>query len=368
MSRSARTLEDRLEATQPDPPERQFSLFAVREMTAGVGGTVVHCTIRDYCRTQVFEFPRIVFTPKEDEPPQQLYSSPTVQAFLTSNLVDFFENSTFSKHYSISPSLRHRVCETDEQIRSQEEKGVPVFLVIEESNQLTPVNMLNGECSLLDEVVVRDGEKRQYLVGGREGEKFIAATLTVGGSWPELPNNQHLVNMILAGIRAGQEATRPIRKYLDLSCLVTDDGQFVTMLTPRATGGVDTSTTMNNLAYRVRASEIRSAISALEQDTGKAHMKRVFNSTYRDQEGNDDFQRLHYLQLWQSFHEAGSRFLLLHGQDVRDSTDVVAGRRTPEELRDYRNEIAHWGINKIDGNYLADLQRTINELIRHNYF
>ena len=182
MPRNQRTVEDRLEATQPDPPERQFTLFAVQEMWAGLGGGAFHCTINEYCRTQVFEFPRIRFAPEEDEPTHQIYSSPTVQACLTSNLVGFFENSTFSKHYSINPSLRHRVGETEERIRSQDNDSVPVFLVIEEVSQLTPVEMVKGECRILDEVVVRDGEIRQNLVGGRENERFLVATLTDAGA------------------------------------------------------------------------------------------------------------------------------------------------------------------------------------------
>ena len=35
------------------------------------------------------------------------------------------------------------------------------------------------------------------LVGGRAGEKFITAWATIDGAWPELPNNQQLVDMIL---------------------------------------------------------------------------------------------------------------------------------------------------------------------------
>ena len=368
MSRNVRSIEDRLKATQPDPPERQFTLFAVREMFGGIGGEEFHCTINGYCRTLVFEFPRIEFHPEGVEPSHKIYSSPSIQACVTSDLEDYFVNSTFSHHYSISPSLRYKVSETKKKNRSQESDSVPVFLVIEEVNQLTPVEMVKGECSILDEVVVRDGERKRLLVGGREGSKFIVAHLTHAGAWPELPYNQHLVNMILAGVRAGQQTTQPIRKYFDLDCLVTDDGRYVTMFTLTASAGLIARTPMDNFAYRERVSEIRNAICAMEQDIGEAHMKRVFNSMYRDDYGDDAYQRLHYLQLWQSFEEAGSKFLLLHGQDIRYSTNVVGGQRTPGELRDYRNEVAHWGINKIDMNYLANLQRTINELIRHNYF
>ena len=70
-------------------------------------------------------------------------------------------------------------------------------MVIEEFNQLTPVEMIKGECSISDEVAVRNGEKVPVLVGGREGEEFITAWATVDGAWPELPNNQLLINVAL---------------------------------------------------------------------------------------------------------------------------------------------------------------------------
>ena len=174
-------------------------------MYAGTGGKEFYCTISGYFRTQIFEFPRIDFHPEGDESHNMIYSSTSVQACVASNLVDYFVNSTSRKHYSISPSLRYEIGEIEEKIKSQQQGRVPVFLVIEESNQLTPVEMVKGECSISDEVAVRDGEKVPILVGGREGKQFITAWATVDGAWPELPNNQLLVNMILAGVRAGQE-------------------------------------------------------------------------------------------------------------------------------------------------------------------
>ena len=54
--------------------------------------------------------------------------------------------------------------------------------------------------------------------------------------------------------------------------------------------------------------------------------------------------------------------------NVKKDKVVVAGKKTLEELTDYRNDIAHWWTDTIDENYLADLQRTINELTHRKYF
>ena len=368
MPRKYRPVADRQKSLVPVPPEANFTLFGVRNMINGMGGQEFHCTIDGYCRTQIFEFPRIDFRPTVDEPHHMIYASASVQACVASELMEYFVKSTSSKHYAISPSLRHVVAETDERIKSQHKDRVPVFLVIEEFNQLTPVGMVKGECSISDEVIVRDGERVPILIGGRDGEKFITAWATVDGAWPKLPNNQQLVNMILAGVRVGQDTSDPIRKHLDQNGLVTDDGRFVEMLRPTMSMRPSTATVMDTTAYRGRVSEIRRAIAAMEQNIGAPHMALLVNSVYSDEYKDDAYQRLQYLQLWQSLVETGQKLLGYKGNSIRYDDQVVAGKKTLLELTEYRDDIAHWWTDRIDENFLADLQRTINELIRRKYF
>ena len=368
MTRKDRPVADRQKALEPVPPEANFTLAGTRRMYAGMGAKEFHCTINGYYRTQIFEFPRIDFHPDGDDPHHEIYASPTVQACVTSNLLDYFVNSTCSKHYAISHSLRHAVGETDEKIKSQQKGRVPVFLVVEEFNQLTPVEMKKGECGISDEVVVEDGKKIPMLTGGREGEQFITACPTIDGAWPQIPNNQQLVNMILAGVRVGQQTSEPIRKYLDQNGLVTDDGRFVGMRRSTVSARASTLTPMDTTAYRDRASEIRRAIAAMEQDIGAPHMALLVNSMYRDEYKDDTYQRLQYLRLWQSLAETGKKYLEYQGKSIKYDDKIVAGKKTLRELTKYRGAIAHWWTDTINENFLADLQRTINELIHRKYF
>ena len=174
MVRKYRPVADRQKSLEPVPPEANSTLVGVRMVYEGAGGEEFHCTISGHCRTQIFEFPGIDFHPDGDEPHRTIYSSSSVQASVASSLADYFEKSTFSRHYSISPSLRYNVNETSATIKSQQRGRVPVFLVIEESNQLAPVEMDRGECCIWDEVVVRDGKKESALVGGREVHNRLA--------------------------------------------------------------------------------------------------------------------------------------------------------------------------------------------------
>ena len=368
MPRRDRQVADRQKSLEPVPPEANFTLFGVRKMYEGMGGREFRCTISGYYRTRIFEFPGIDFRPDGEEPHHAIYASPSVQACVASDLVGYFENSTSSKHYAISPSLRHEVRETDEKIKSQQNGRVPVFLVVEEFNQLTPVQMVKGECGISDEVDERDGEKVPILVGGREGEEFLTAWATIDGAWPELPSNQRLVNMILAGLRVGQQTSGPIRKYLDQNGLVTDDGRFVEMMRPTVSSPrLITTTPMGAAEYRNRVSEISSAIEAMEKDIGAPHMALLVNSMYSDEYKDDAYRRLQYLGLWQSLADAARPYLGYSG-DVRKANVVVAGNKTLRELCEYRGNIAHWWTDTIDENFMADLQRTINELVRHKFF
>ena len=370
MTRKNRPVADRLKSLQPRPPAANFWLSAIKDTYTNTGYQEYHCTINEYCRTRIFEFPRIDFNPTGKELHHIIYSSLEVQAAVVSNLIDYFVTRTSTNHYSISPSLQYKVKETYENIKSQQKHHTPVFLVIEELNQLTPVNMNNGECSIYDEVAVRNGEKVPVLIGGREGEKFLMAWATVDGAWPELPSNQLLVNMILAGIRAGQETPNPICKYLDQEGLVTDDGRFVEMMRPTMSARGETTTPMDSVAFRARASQIRTAIAAMEQDIGGvsgSHFALLFNSLYRDEYMDDGYQRLHYLQLWQALQDAGRKCLNYQG-NVKYDHKIIAGSKTLLELTEYRDDVAHWWTDSIDENYLSDLQQSINELIRRKYF
>ena len=369
MAKRVRTVEDRQKALQPVAPEAHLNLSGTRAMFGGRGGEEFRCTINGYCRTQIFDFPGVAFHPEGAEPHHEIYASSSVQACLATDLVGYFENSTSSKHYSISPPLRHVVGETDEKAKSNPESGAPVFLLIEEINQLTPVAMTQGECTVRDETFVSDGETLPSLKGGREGEKFVTAWATSDGAWPELPNNQRLVNMILAAVRAGQQTTDAIRRCVDQSCLVTDDGRYV-MIQPGlrfSLGEVTVSNPMDPTAFGERASEISRAIAAMEGDANSAHMALLFNSMYRDVHKDDDYLRLHYLQLWQSLEESAKK--LGYPKKVMDrNNDIVAGEKSLGELRVYRHDIAHWWTDTIDENYLSVLYGTINELIRRKYF
>ena len=104
------------------------------------------------------------------------------------------------------------------------------------------------------------------------------------------------------------------------------------------------------------------------QDSSAPHIALLFDSMYSDEYGDDSHQRLQYLGLWQSLVEAGEKYLDYEGESIRYDKEVVAGKKTLEELTTYRHDVAHWWIDSMDETFLTDLQLTVNELVRRKYF
>ena len=273
--------------------------------------------------------------------------------------------TTGNGHYAISPCLRHAVATTYEKIKSQQ-KDVPLFVVVEEYNRLSPVKMDKGECAIADEVLVEEDEKIQMITGGRENKKFIIAQATSDGAWPEIPNNRLQVNLVLAMVRVAQQTTDPIRRHVNEECLVREDNRFVLMMRARFGGRLSVASNMDDEQIKVRVAEIREAIAAIVPDTASHHLALLVNAMYSDEHKDDTYQRLHYLRLWQSLAE--SRKCLGYKGNVKKDKVIVAGKKTLKELTDYRDDIAHWWTDTVDESFLANLQATINELVRHKYF
>ena len=139
MAQKDRSVAKRQESLQPKPFESQFTIRGVIDCFAGVKGREIQCTINGYCRTQVFEFQESLSIRRRSNLLTRSMGLRQCRLFVTSNLVDFFVNSSFSEHYAINPSLRHLIGETVDRVRSQQKDRVPVFLVIEEVYQFLPV-------------------------------------------------------------------------------------------------------------------------------------------------------------------------------------------------------------------------------------
>ena len=363
-----RPVADRLKNLAHQAPNSHMTLNGARIMMGGLKDSEdITCTVNRHCRTRVFDFPRAL--PTEPISSHSIYDSEPVRASLVCDLAGHFRNSA-STHYAISPPLRHEIEQKQDELAAQRNRR-SAFLVIEELTELTPV-ICDKECVLADEVSYADGERTPLLNGGRDNEKFILAIRTSDGQWPSIPSNEPRVNMILAAIRASQDTHDEIRKHVDQSCLVTDDGRFVaTWAGGFMSARASVASNLDARDFQRTADRLRSAIPQIEADMQQEHIELLVNAVYWEDYKDEDFRRLHYLNLWQSLAES-KRILGYIGpcgeNYLKNDHTIVAGKTSLADLTHYRDDIAHWWTESIDGNYLADMYRSINELMRRKYF
>ena len=356
-------------ASPPVKPHGTLAMadFMLDATTKLANGNSIICTVDRHCRTRIFDFPRS--RPTEPAPHYTIYRSNSVHASLVCDLRAYFEQSD-SPHHGLSSPLRHEVAELIQKKDSQGE-GFNPYLVVEELHSLASL-LLDRGCASVDEVGYKDGQSIPVLKGGRANARFIVAFETSDGPWPDIPRDEQTINMILAATRASQDAHDEIRKHIDQSCLVTDDDRFVC---PMSAGSMsaraDVVRPLDADAFRETAVSLGAAVSRMEADLTSEHMELLVNALYWDDYKDDDFRRLHYLSLWQSLSESRKKLGYTPPSPktglAKDPT-VVGGTFSLEALTSYRDDVAHCWTGNIDGNYLANMYRTINELLRRSYF
>ena len=139
------------------------------------------------------------------------------------------------------------------------------------------------------------------------------------------------------------------------------------MMRPTMSARLSVTKPMDATEYASKVQELRSIVTAMAQDINTAHLALLVNSMYSDERKDDSYQRLQYLSLWESLVGAARELLGYSGRGIRRDKKVVAGTKTLQELKQYRNDIPHWWTDTIDENFLANLQLTVNQMLRRKY-
>ena len=365
MSRRNKGRKNRRETLQKslEPSEGGgFTTHSNKAAAAALGGRPVACTITGYCRTFVFKFPSSYLVTEEPVAHQVIYARGGLKAAIVSDLPAYFEQeSAESLHYSISVSLRASVRSIYEKAVEQSSRNwqshpeVPLFVVIEEYAEVSPTVLNSGECFMIDE---------DRIKGGKEGERALVAYYAIDGSWPDFHADMSVVNMVLAAVKIEQNVTSHIEELCNHSCFISSEGQAV-YIHPGATasGSPESISFLKPPDLREKAGRIEAILQGMRSDSEPAAAE-LFDSILLDKTKDDNYLRLWYLRLWQAAEDA-KRHL---GYPQLDNLDtVIAGKRTPKELTEYRNAIAHWYTGRIDYAHLGDLQRTAMELLRRKY-
>ena len=341
-----------------------FTTHSVKRGAEALGGRSVECTITGYCRTFVFKFPGVYLVTEEPVDHQVICSHSGLKASIASDLPAYFEQEpSESLHYSIDVSLRASVRsiyeKAIEQSNQQPHSEVPLFVVIEEYLDVPPTVLNSGECFMMDECI--DGEA--MIKGGREGEKALVAEHTTDGSWPDFHADMSVVNVVLAAVKMEQNVTGHIEELYNGSCFVSSEKQAVYIRSATISASAETISRLEPPDLREKGGRIEAMLQRMMSDS-KPVASELFDSILLDKTKDDGYLRLWYLRLWQALEDAKKYLGYPQLMNIRE---VIAGKRTPKELKEYRDAIAHWYTGKIDYAYLSDLQRTGMELLRGKY-
>ena len=342
-----------------------FTTHSTKAVAKALGGRLAECTITGYCRTFVFKIPGSYLVAEEPVAHQLIYSHGGLKASIVSDLPAYFEQEPAeSLHYSINVALRASVRsiyeKAAEQANQQPHPQVPLFVVIEDYTKVPPTVLNSGECYMIDEC--RDGEA--MIQGGREGKRALVAERTIDGSWPDFHADMSVVNEVLAAVKIEQNVTSHIEELYNGSCFVSSEGQAVYIHpSPTISARAETIVRLEASDLRKKVGRIGAMLQRMRSDSEPVTAE-LFDSILLDKTKDDGYLRLWYLRLWQAVEDA-KRLL---GYPQLDNLDtVIAGKRTPRELKDYRNAIAHWHTGRIDYSCLRDLQYTAIELLRRKY-
>ena len=354
QDRRASIVESRLNG-----PSGGFTTHAAAKMAEGIGGVLTTCTITGHHQTFIFELPGCYLVAEGTVGAHVIYSADGFTAAVVSDLLAYFEHGgTTSTHYALDVSLREEVARVYEQERLQQsDPQVPIFLVVEQQEQV-PTTTLDKECFVVD---------GSHLQGGKKGDQALLAIRTVDGSWPDFSPDTHAVNLVLAAVKVEQNLTCYIIEHCAKSCFVTDEGRAVATIAPRMDivyGGLRVESRLEEKDLEIKVDRIRLALEGIQRDaTAKPQIAELMEAVLLDRSKDDKYFRLWYLRLWQALMDA--RKLIRVSKFTPG--EIVAGKKTINELHDYRDRIAHWWTGRLDASHADDIQRTVVKLLRSRY-
>ncbi len=175
-------------------------------------------------------------------------------------------------------------------------------------------------------------------------------------------------NRVLAGVKSTLNAVYPIEEIFGCGCYITQDKIPVYALEPQLRTGYGALRSVRSLTaqdYDQTCSLMKRIISGIKSDSGCSTELRELAAALRLEKSDDDkYFRLWYLRLCQAAKDAAHVFGLLR---FKSSTGRPGSKESRFEQVEHRNAIAHWETGKVDFGFVAELQRSVNGLIRTKY-
>ena len=318
-----------------------FTLVGVKLMADGVAGGEgkaerVDCKIEKFKVTKIYNIPIWWDGTEEERKSKILYSEKGFVAVITDNIEEYLKKESRYGQYAKDAGLREACKKINERC------GRSVFVVMEEEGETEEKEFNRGECW-------------KNLILGREEDIIIFKT--TDGKWPGGKENTEAERVLLAAIKLETEATHNLKREARCFCYETTDGKTVYGCEPKmsiAYGGAHVVRRAKGIEIEETTQKLTDRIIQLKKEGQEISVREVLNALLLGDSKNEEYFRLWYLNLWQALVDFGREYCSNKGIDLKEERETEQYK----ELKEHRDEIAHWSTEKINYELLTEIQKT----------
>ena len=315
-------------------------------MLAGVRrmGRPFTCEISEYMRTMVYRIPEIIVR-EGHLSPAVLKDMPDFRATIATDPVGYIREHSLTRQYELDANFAkalRKTCSAD-----KDQAALDLYLVIQFKEDMQSFQAGDGQCIKIE----HDGIDELAIVDCDDADM------------PRPDDRASSINAVLTAVRIAFEVTDGMGTTFDRRCYMTDDGECVYHLTLSMSADLTVKGPLTLHQVATKAENARGLVNRFDevwagrvQGKGKlkghfaARLEQLIDALQLDPSMDDAYLRLWFLQLYHRTKEFGATF-------------EWQFENQEKPVREYRRDVAHPGVDRMDGKLLRSFQKAIHRKI-----
>ena len=309
------------------------------------------CTIVEYMRILIYRVPYLLVSEEGYTPPLVVKDEDDFRAFIVTDPAKYTRERAFLRDYISDKALEqlHNPEGTREDCSEEH-----VHVVLETKQHIDSFQAREGQCVKIE----HDGIEEVAIVDC--GEPYVP--------YPEDRSNS--INSVLTAVRMAFELTSAFTKVLDTDCYLTTEGRQLPIIRLGGSATLSVRGPVTRQALATNARNCAGFVAKLEKaiEEGKPERSTRINADYSSRL----VELLGALQLEPSTDEAYSRLWFLQLFDRAEKFgktcqwQVENDRQNRiQEVKQHRNDVAHPGVDRLDGGLVRELQKRIYQILKN---
>ena len=310
------------------------------------------CTISEYLRTIIYEVPTFVVRKDGPVTPIVVKDDVNFRASVVTDPVQYIRESTFLKRYISDERLEGKLTGSQSAEEGRHEQSL--YLVLEIKEQMEPFNASDGQCRRLE----HDGIEEIGIVD-------------CGAPYVPYPGDMtDQINAVLTAVKIGYQATWALEEVIDTDCYLTGEDELLPIIRFNISARLSVRSPITEEEVTARGETSRGLAGKLERAVVEgpsvgsvpdpaeytARLAELLAALQADRSDDDAYLRLWFLRLYDRAVEFGRT---CGWQMENDKNDGI------QDIKNHRNDIAHPGVDRLDGNLARQFQSYLFEIIRN---